>query len=172
MRRPSPYREPDHPSAMEAMPMPFEPCVALSIPGSLPMRDSTEVQLLDAPAGSSEAYIQSQTHESWRLAPRPFRRWRLFRRIDGSADRKACWTPFGPGGLTRSSSGGRPPDPVARPTFAKARRYCSTARIVPFVSVTQAFNHDHLDGTTDVECPLVLRPVRAGGHRRAGFATR
>ena len=38
---------------------------------------------------------------------------------------------------------------------------------ISFVAVTQQFNTTTSNGPADAQCPALLRPVRAGGHRRA-----
>ena len=124
-----------------------------------------EFNSLDNQREASEAYVKSQAHEGWRL---------IRSRYDdggysgGSMDRPALKkllddvrarridviVVYKVDRLTRSLA-----------DFAKLVELFDTHQ-VSFVS-HPVIQHDNQHGTIDAERPLVLRPVRARGHRRA-----
>ena len=84
-------------------------------------RKSTEYNLdlafnsLDAQREACEAYIKSQAHEGWRLIPDPLRRWRILRRLAGTAGAAAAvGRCSGEQDRHRAGLQGRPADPLAR----------------------------------------------------------
>src|SRR5215469_10957960 len=95
-----------------------------------------EFNSLQAQREACEAFINSQRHEGWACLPKAYDDGRF----SGATmiDR-----------LTRSLA-----------DFAKIVEILD-ARGASFVSVTQQFKHDDLDGALDPQCSAVLRPVRA-----------
>src|SRR5271170_1633450 len=120
-----------------------------------------EFNSLDNQREASEAYIKSQAHEGWKL---------IRTRYDdggysgGSMDRPALQK------LLDDVRARRIDVVVVYKVDRLTRLLADFAKLVElfdahqvsFVSVTQAFNQH---GTIDTERPVVLRPVRARGHR-------
>jgi hypothetical protein len=142
-------------------------------------RKSTEHNLdlafnsLDAQREACEAYIKSQAHEGWRLSPERYddgglsgaslERPALQMLLEQVRARKiTIIVVYKVDRLTRSLA-----------DFAKLVEIFD-AHEVSFVSVTQSFNttsslqHDLEHGQAHPQCPALLRPVRARGHRRTG----
>ena len=122
---------------------------------------------LDAQREACEAYILSQKHEGWIALPADVRRRRLLRRHHGAA------------GAAAAARRHRRPAQIDIVVVYKVDRLTRSladfAKIVEvfdrhgvtFVSVTQSFNTTTSMGRLTLNVLLVLRPVRARGHRRA-----
>ena len=121
---------------------------------------------LHAQREACAAYIQSQRHEGWKLLPtlyddggysggtleRPALQQLL---TDIRAGHVDLIVVYKVDRLTRSLN-----------DFAKIVELLD-AQGASFVSVTQSVQHHDVDGPPDPQRAAVVRPVRAGGHRRA-----
>ena len=136
-------------------------------------RKSTEEGLeqafnsLDAQREACEAYILSQKHEGWTALPRAYDDGGF---SGGSMDRPGLRQ------LLADVAAGGIDVVVVYKVDRLTRALADFARIVAifdaagvsFVSVTQAFNTTTSMGRLTLNVLLVLRAVRARGHRRAG----
>ncbi len=136
-------------------------------------RKSTEHNLdlafnsLDAQREACEAYVKSQAHEGWRLAPERYDDGGL---SGASLDRPALQQ------LLAEVRQGKVDVIVVYKVDRLTRSLADFAKLVEtfdahdvsFVSVTQSFNTTSSMGRLTPQCASLLRPVRAGGDRRAG----
>src|ERR1700737_4072220 len=124
-----------------------------------------EFNSLQAQREACEAFIKSQRHEGWVCLPDGY--------DDGGLSGATMERPAlqqllaeiqaGRGDIVVCYKGGRlPPSPAH---FAKIGEILG-AKGASFVSVTQQFNTTTSMGALDPQRPIVLRAVRARGHRR------
>ena len=125
-----------------------------------------EFNSLDAQREAGEAYIASQKHEGWSCLPDRYDDGGF---TGGNMERPgpaaAAGRHRGRQGRLRRRLQGRPPEPVAaglRPDHGGVRPARGVVRLGH-----AAVQHDHPHGPADAQHPAVLRPVRAGDHRRA-----
>ena len=125
-----------------------------------------EFNTLDAQRESGEAYIASQKNEGWQCLPEHYDdggfsggnmdRPALERLLaDIKAGKVDCVVVYKVDRLSRSLLGFRQDHGGLRPAARRVRvRH-------------PAVQHVHTDGAAGAQCPPLVRPVRAGDHRRA-----
>src|SRR5262249_314887 len=135
-------------------------------------RVSTEAGLeqdfnsLDAQYDAAQAYIRGQAHAGWTLI--------RTRYDDGGYSRGSTQRPA-PQRLPAPAKDRHVPIHLASQVDRLTRSLADFAKLVElfdahgvsFVSVTQQFQHDDVDGPTHSQRAAVVCAVRAGGHRRA-----